>query len=393
MSTITRELAKLFRKITNSEIDAEGNAHVVLSPADSLLINNARIALASLEAEPVAWLLSGGGAKNNVSFDSGNAYTDPLREVTPLYTAPPAPVSVPDEMEMDDDFDSAFEHGKAVGWNAFRAAMLQGAGPVTIKANGGGSEKDEPPKRGWVVTHSGKDYFYREQGDAATHMNAAVESGIGVSLRSFIPEPVTTAYKLPEDFDFNRFNDVVWLEAVASNPHMHSPTTSTIAMVALELNRRLEAGNSPVIPDGWVACSERMPEKYDYEIWTYSPTKGVNHSLGYDGHASDFSDSEYYSTIDDVTHWMPITRPAAPHFREISNSSTKHFRENAETSTKCWCRTCRPVTISDMRFVVCPECGNKRCPHANDHRNACTGSNEPGQEGSAYPAAPQQEVK
>jgi hypothetical protein len=53
MSTITRELAKLFRKITNSEIDAEGNAHVVLSPADSLLINNARIALASLEAEAV----------------------------------------------------------------------------------------------------------------------------------------------------------------------------------------------------------------------------------------------------------------------------------------------------------------------------------------------------
>lgn len=83
---------------------------------------------------------------------------------------------------------------------------------------------------------------------------------------------------------------------------------------------------------------------------------------------------------------------AEPDFREISNSSTKHFRENAETSTKCWRHTCRPVKISDMRFVVCPECGNKRCPHANDHRNACTGSNEPGQEGSAYPAAPQQEV-
>ncbi|MXR82619.1 hypothetical protein GTJ59_16945 [Enterobacter hormaechei] len=86
-----------------------------------------KLALASLEAEPVAWLLSGGGAKNNVSFDSGNAYADPLREVTPLYTAPPAPVSVPAAMEMDDDFDSAFEHGKAVGWNAYRAAMLQGA--------------------------------------------------------------------------------------------------------------------------------------------------------------------------------------------------------------------------------------------------------------------------
>lgn len=85
-------------------------------------------ALASLEAEPVAWLLSGGGAKNHVSLDSGNAYADPLREVTPLYTAPPAPVSVPAAMEMDDDFDSAFEHGKAVGWNAYRAAMLQSFG-------------------------------------------------------------------------------------------------------------------------------------------------------------------------------------------------------------------------------------------------------------------------
>ncbi|EPG7941951.1 hypothetical protein N8Z01_00735 [Enterobacter hormaechei subsp. hoffmannii] len=66
---------------------------------------------------------------------------------------------------------------------------------------------------------------------------------------------------------------------------------------------------------------------------------------------------------------------------------------NSPVIPGCSCRNCRPVTMTDMRFVVCPECGNKRCAHANDHRNACTGSNEPGQEGSAYPAAPQQEVK
>ncbi|WP_221629019.1 hypothetical protein [Citrobacter freundii] len=64
---------------------------------------------------------------------------------------------------------------------------------------------------------------------------------------------------------------------------------------------------------------------------------------------------------------------------------------NPPATPDCWCRTCRPVTMNDMRFVVCPDCGNKRCPHANDHRNACTGSNEHGQAGSAYPAAPQQE--
>ena len=65
---------------------------------------------------------------------------------------------------------------------------------------------------------------------------------------------------------------------------------------------------------------------------------------------------------------------------------------NSPAIPDCWCRTCRPVVLNDMRFVVCPDCGNKRCPRANDHRNACTGSNEPGQEGSAYPDTPQ-EVK
>lgn len=64
----------------------------------------------------------------------------------------------------------------------------------------------------------------------------------------------------------------------------------------------------------------------------------------------------------------------------------------SEQKPDCWCLTCRPVTLNDMRFVVCPDCGNKRCPRANDHRNACTGSNEPGQGGSAYPDTPR-EVK
>lgn len=59
---------------------------------------------------------------------------------------------------------------------------------------------------------------------------------------------------------------------------------------------------------------------------------------------------------------------------------------------KCQCRQCLrdrdervnglPVEVS--RMIVCGTCGNKRCPHATDHRNACTNSNEPGQKGSAY---------
>lgn len=44
-------------------------------------------------------------------------------------------------------------------------------------------------------------------------------------------------------------------------------------------------------------------------------------------------------------------------------------------------------TVFDPRvgkMFLCETCGNKRCPHATDHRNACTGSNEPGQKGSDY---------
>lgn len=47
----------------------------------------------------------------------------------------------------------------------------------------------------------------------------------------------------------------------------------------------------------------------------------------------------------------------------------------------CWCHKCNPTS---PHMIVCPECGNKRCPHASDHALACTGSNEPGQPGSVY---------
>ena len=37
-------------------------------------------------------------------------------------------------------------------------------------------------------------------------------------------------------------------------------------------------------------------------------------------------------------------------------------------------------------MALCPTCGNKRCPAAANHDNACSGSNDPGQPGSNYPA-------
>lgn len=47
----------------------------------------------------------------------------------------------------------------------------------------------------------------------------------------------------------------------------------------------------------------------------------------------------------------------------------------------CW--VCTP---DYHRMLLCPKCGNKRCPHASNHNLACTASNEPGQPGSIYEA-------
>ncbi|HFS7450624.1 TPA: hypothetical protein ACH1O8_003969 [Enterobacter roggenkampii] len=194
MITITKEFTKeQLQQIIETD-------HVQCGEASSL----ARTALASLEAEAVGEVVLGEyddcgchpDARVACIAADGQADWENFKDGTRLYTAPPAPVAVPAAMEMDDDFDSAFEHGKAVGWNAYRAAMLQGGEPVTTKDDGGRYEQDDSPECGWVVTHSGKDYFYREQKDAVMHMNSAVESGRSVSLRSLIPEPVSEPYKL-----------------------------------------------------------------------------------------------------------------------------------------------------------------------------------------------------
>ncbi|EPS2622121.1 DUF551 domain-containing protein [Escherichia coli] len=221
----------------------------------------ARIALASLEAEPVAWLLSGGGAKNNVSFDSGNAYADPLREVTPLYTAPPAPVSVPAAMEIDDDFDSAFEHGKAVGWNAYRAAMLQ-AEPV--------SNSDELPL----------DYLQGHK-DGLEWAAQLAEAN----------HPQTGDWLYDDPIDLAR--------AIRKGPDM--PT--------------VQAGNSPVTPDGWISCSERMPEKNQNVLisvnFDSSLVEPLICSARYTGSTFRLGDATIKpgNGIEQATHWMPLPEP------------------------------------------------------------------------------------
>ncbi len=139
MSTITKEFTKeqlqqieaaakeVLWPVVWSEKKAREHFSEKITP--KVVLKLARIALASLEAEAVCvidqsnldYLKSGSDA------DVWPASRAEMGDVLLYRSATPAPVSVPAAMEMDDDFDSSFEHGKAVGWNAYRAAMLQGA--------------------------------------------------------------------------------------------------------------------------------------------------------------------------------------------------------------------------------------------------------------------------
>ncbi|HCR1930757.1 TPA: DUF551 domain-containing protein [Enterobacter roggenkampii] len=243
-----------------STITKERVAEFIKNPLNNGLTRGeqmelARIALASLEAEPVAWLLSGGGAKNHVSFDSGNAYADPLREVTPLYTAPPAPVSVPDGYRLQPISE----------YDAMCAAMLQ-AEPV--------SNSDELPL----------DYLQGHK-DGLEWAAQLAEAN----------HPQTGDWLYDDPIDLAR--------AIRKGPDM--PT--------------VQGGNSPVTPDGWVACSERMPEDDDFVYIWPRPDFGVELHVGQYCECHPKGDGWYAQVYEQnygiewcpitVTHWMPLPNP------------------------------------------------------------------------------------
>lgn len=122
-------LTKEWLQQTIAELEEERDAVPGAVNEDAVMALAAmKLALASLEAERSA---------DPVAFINGAwklVYYRPPKELglkigDKLYAAPPAPVSVPDELTReeykrrfmeDDDFDDTFRGG----WNAYRAAML-----------------------------------------------------------------------------------------------------------------------------------------------------------------------------------------------------------------------------------------------------------------------------
>ncbi|MDQ9272058.1 DUF551 domain-containing protein [Escherichia marmotae] len=204
MTTITKERLLTIKQWR----ETYGPGSNVVLPAEEAE-ELARIALASLEAEPVAWLHSDNGLGIPAITRSKHIADSWLSKgwyVQPLYIAKPVPV-VPDARPSLNNGIVGFDEG----WNACRAAMLNGA------------------------------------------------------------EPVSQTYKLNE-----------------------------------------LSGNSPVTPDSWISCSERMPNDGQHVI-ILCDGAFVLYAQYRDGEFFDIvrNGEEFFETQSrNVTHWMPL--PEAP---------------------------------------------------------------------------------
>ncbi|MEH3438141.1 DUF551 domain-containing protein [Enterobacter roggenkampii] len=307
MSTITKQ---------DVQAVADLKAGYTLGHADVAILNElARIALASLETEasgrnPVLAYADSYRDMANQGVESipvWSVITDLERNIAPLFTAPPPPLSVPAAMEMDDNFDSAFEHGKAVGWNSYRAAMLQGAdGTLT-------NEGTIPVTQFKPVAD-----LYGLTSPTGCETSFTFDA---VEARDFIGG----GWSCQEYVELERFQ-----EAVSGNsPVIPDGWQLVPKKITLEMECALSRADSYEIGwrwalaaapthsgtnDGWVACSERMPGMgVDVLACTISPIGGFEEIETAQWHGGMKGEQPVFITSADAiepTHWMPL--PAAP---------------------------------------------------------------------------------
>jgi len=85
-------------------------------------------------------------------------------------------------------------------------------------------------------------------------------------------------------------------------------------------------------------------------------------------------------------------RPFSVSQDQFASNWDNIFGKKKQDKYQCYCYNCNKDRMDESgripyvmtRMILCPECGNKRCPHSTDHNLACTNSNDPGQPGSRY---------
>ncbi|HFI8503898.1 DUF551 domain-containing protein [Escherichia coli] len=206
----------------------------------------------------MAWLHSDNGLGIPAITRSKNIADSWLSKgwyVQPLYIAKPVPV-VPDARPSLNNGIVGFDEG----WNACRAAMLYGAVPA--------SQAYKLPQTQFKQVADLYEMQFDDGRTCAFHTDAQ--------------------------------KAVQWLQACDGNRVQE--------YVKLERLQNALSGNSPVTPDDWISCSERMPKGYADVLVTdgeHVEVKWWDESGYWD------SWTELNSDIfaDEITHWMPLPEP------------------------------------------------------------------------------------
>ncbi len=280
MTTITRENAEIKSFITGFLSDP---AHDNQS-TDSLLANVFRIAQASLEAEPVAWMRDDADGRE---YNARNEFSGGGRGV-PLYATPPAPV-VPEEKPMPNPLsmyavDAVAAIAEVRGWNDCRAAMLQSG---NFRENKNSSTNN-----------------FREIAETSTNYPV-------------IPSEVLSAIQKVakiradfDDFDGDRrgigdcLDEAEQELIVTINKYASQLAAEPIA--PNDVREQTAIPQVPVIQDGWISCSERMPAQDD---WILIYSKHGEYMAGQvQGEYVELSDGTL-SWLGNALYWMPLPEP------------------------------------------------------------------------------------
>lgn len=145
-----------------------------------------------------------------------------------------------------------------------------------------------------------------------------------IALASLGAEPVSQTYNLPELIEGMEVSiDVSTCDADLGNRYFGTVTE------ALELDTAKNGyillvqdaepnfdinGNSPATPDGWISCSERMPENIPGSCKEYLVFDGLNNKVHHDYWVVPDGDSAPVASFWNhygahVTHWMPLPEP------------------------------------------------------------------------------------
>ncbi len=289
MTTITKERL-LTIKQWRETYGPDSNVVLPAEEAEEL----ARIVLASLEAEPVLYqsctrpTWNSGVPWTEWKERSRECYEDDLRFTdTPdhagwiykcrkLYTTPPAPIAL-EAIENAIEYirsiafhiDEDDYHGKHIAY-FMRQALA------------------------WLEGHSCSDDRLGKADNQPVRGNQAAESNRG---NEWTGNP---------DID----NAIIMLDRIDTAESYDDDRIEAVKAVL----RRL-AGNSPVTQDGWISCSERMPEKNQNVLisvnFDSSLVEPLICSARYTG--STFRRGEATikpgNGIEQATHWMPLPEP------------------------------------------------------------------------------------